>query len=78
MLSPLYIISLPIIVAPGIPGALYFFTVNLLQRHGNDLLILISMHCANRSFGSITPSFPDSWLGGVARSYALCDRTTAE
>jgi hypothetical protein len=49
------------------PGASWFFTVNLLQRRNNDLLV--------RHIDLLRDAVPpvcDRCVGGVAGAYALC------
>jgi len=49
------------------PGGTYFFTVNLLQRQGNDLLTLTSIFYEAPLSRCNALSLPHSWLGGTAQ-----------
>lgn len=47
-----------------VPGATYFFTVNLLERHGNDLLVreIMLLRQALRRVQDLYPFHVDAWV----------------
>ena len=59
------------------PGGTYFFTVNLLQRHGNDLLTR-HVDLLRDTVRSVRRRHPFTIHGGVARPSALHDRTATK
>ncbi|WP_446750952.1 REP-associated tyrosine transposase [Stutzerimonas kunmingensis] len=61
-----------------VPGASWFFTVNLLERRGNDLLVrqIDVLRACVRRVQRLHPLTIDAWVV-LPRAYALCMDATA-